>query len=66
VSVIEDVVAEINGQIQGGRTGRLFAVVSLNGKQFKVTAEDIIILQGYWAPNVGDRLRLHKVCPLQF
>lgn len=41
--------------------GRLFAVVHVNGKQFKVTPEDIIIVQNYFPPIVGEQIRLHKV-----
>ncbi len=57
----QDVVGEINRQIHDKEYGRLFAVINVKGKQFKVTPEDIVIIQGYWAPNIGDRLRLHKV-----
>lgn len=41
--------------------GRLFANVQLCGKQFKVTAGDLIVIQGYWAPTIGDEIRLEKV-----
>ncbi|XP_063708353.1 large ribosomal subunit protein bL21m [Culicoides brevitarsis] len=41
--------------------GRLFAIVHLLGKQFKVTDGDIILLEGYWAPNIGDKIRIDKV-----
>ncbi|CAL8116116.1 unnamed protein product [Orchesella dallaii] len=51
----------INSQIKSSTTGRLFAVVNLSGRQFKVTPEDIIIIQGVFAPNIGDQIRLHKV-----
>lgn len=40
---------------------RLFAVVHLCGKQFKVTDNDLILVDGYWPPDVGDRIRLQKV-----
>lgn len=39
----------------------MFAVVHLCGKQFKVTAGDIILVEGYWEPSNGDKLRLEKV-----
>ncbi|ODN01916.1 39S ribosomal protein L21, mitochondrial [Orchesella cincta] len=55
------ILQQINGQIESKNTGRLFAVVHLSGKQFKVTPEDIIIVQGTFAPNIGDQIRLHKV-----
>lgn len=56
-----DVIAEINNQIATEKAGRLFAVVHLCGKQFKVTTNDIIVVQGYWPPNPGDKLLLEKV-----
>lgn len=31
------------------------------GKQFKVTAGDIILVEGYWPPSTGDKIRLDKV-----
>ncbi|XP_055384334.1 39S ribosomal protein L21, mitochondrial [Condylostylus longicornis] len=40
---------------------RLFAVVHLCGKQFKITDGDIILVQGYWPPTNGDKIRLDKV-----
>lgn len=52
---------EINNQIVTNRTGRLFAVIQLCGKQFKVTENDIIIVEGFWPPNIGERLKLEKV-----
>ncbi|ODM90885.1 39S ribosomal protein L21, mitochondrial [Orchesella cincta] len=52
---------QINGQLINNAEGRMFAVVHLSGKQFKVTPEDIIIVQGTFAPNIGDQVRLHKV-----
>lgn len=40
---------------------RLFAVVHLCGKQFKITNNDLVLIDGYWPPNVGDRIQLQKV-----
>lgn len=31
------------------------------GKQYKITENDLIIVQGYWPPNTGDKLNLEKV-----
>ncbi|EZA58554.1 hypothetical protein DMN91_008997 [Ooceraea biroi] len=59
--IYADVTNEINKQIAMNRTGRMFAIVQVCGKQFKVTENDIIIIQGYWPPNIGDRLKLEKV-----
>lgn len=59
--LLTDVTNEINNQIAMDRTGRMFAVVQVCGKQFKVTENDIIIIEGFWPPNIGDRLKLEKV-----
>lgn len=40
---------------------RLFAVVHICGKQFKVTDNDLVLIDGYWPPSVGDRIKLQKV-----
>lgn len=55
------VVENINHQIDTHSYGRLFAVVQIAGKQFKITHEDIIVVQGYFAPAPGDVIRLEKV-----
>uniref|UniRef100_A0A182PLX8 Large ribosomal subunit protein bL21m n=1 Tax=Anopheles epiroticus TaxID=199890 RepID=A0A182PLX8_9DIPT len=52
---------KVNKQLETGSEGRLFAVVQLCGKQFKITSGDIIVVEGYWPPEGGDRLRLDKV-----
>lgn len=57
----ENVVETINKKILNAEEGRLFAVVHLCGKQFKITAGDIILVEGYWPPTTGDRIRLDKV-----
>lgn len=59
--VCKDVVTTVNRQLDEHKEGRLFAVVHLCGKQFKVTAGDLIIVEGYWPPTIGDRIRLDKV-----
>lgn len=56
-----DPIKNINGQIKTDETGRLFAVVHLCGKQFKVTPGDVILIEGHWEPSNGDQLRLDKV-----
>lgn len=53
--------SEINQQIAEDKTGRLFAVIYLAGKQYKITESDIVIVRGYWPPNVGDQIKLEKV-----
>lgn len=57
----EDTFKLINDQVAKGEEGRLFAVVHVTGKQFKITQDDIVILQGYWPPQIGDKIRLDKV-----
>ncbi|CAO1329155.1 unnamed protein product [Diamesa serratosioi] len=54
-------VTKINEELNKNQQGRLFAVVHLCGKQFKVTAGDVILVEGYWPPNNGDNIRLDKV-----
>lgn len=56
-----DVINEINKQIATKSTGRLFAVIHLLGKQFKVTESDIIAIEGNWPPQPGDEIKLEKV-----
>lgn len=57
----KDIISNINDQLSKDEAGRLFAVVHLAGKQFKVTAGDIFIIEGYWPPQNGDQIRLDKV-----
>ncbi|XP_012534152.1 39S ribosomal protein L21, mitochondrial [Monomorium pharaonis] len=59
--ICTDVTNEINNQIASDMTGRMFAIVQVCGKQFKVTEHDIIIIEGFWPPNIGDKLKLEKV-----
>lgn len=56
-----DPVERINEQLQSSSIGRMFAVIHLCGKQFKVTAGDVILVEGYWEPSNGDAIRLEKV-----
>ncbi|XP_061420516.1 large ribosomal subunit protein bL21m [Lethenteron reissneri] len=55
------VVQTVNDQIAGGDYGRLFAVVHFSGKQFKVTAEDLILIEHEFQAECGDRIRMEKV-----
>lgn len=55
------IVQDVKKQVESGTEGRLFAVVHLCGKQFKITTGDIIIVEGYWPPTNGDQIRLDKV-----
>ena len=57
------VLDNINQQIAETSHGRLFAVIYINGRQFKVTTEDLIlILTNRSFPDVGQRIVIHKVC----
>lgn len=55
------VLENVDKLVSQGSEGRLFAIVQICGKQFRVTDGDIILIEGYWAPTIGDKLRLDKV-----
>ncbi|XP_017126712.1 39S ribosomal protein L21, mitochondrial [Drosophila elegans] len=57
----QDICERINRQVAKSEQGRLFAVVHLCGKQFKVTPGDIVLVEGYWPPTTGDEISLDKV-----
>ncbi|XP_055305720.1 39S ribosomal protein L21, mitochondrial [Sitodiplosis mosellana] len=57
----QSVISNVNNLVNRQEEGRLFAVVHLCGKQYKVTAGDIVVIEGYWAPTIGDNIRLEKV-----
>lgn len=57
----QTVCESINQQVAKSEQGRLFAVVHLCGKQFKITPGDIILVEGYWPPTIGDEISLDKV-----
>lgn len=59
---ITAVVQKVNGLIQSGEYGRLFAVVQFAGRQWKVTNEDLILIENHIDAECGDRIRLEKVC----
>ncbi|KAK9496632.1 hypothetical protein O3M35_013113 [Rhynocoris fuscipes] len=61
LNITKETIAQVNELVAQGKEGRLFAVVHLCGKQFKVTAEDVIIVEGYWPPKNGDEIKLEKV-----
>ncbi|XP_050548571.1 39S ribosomal protein L21, mitochondrial [Daktulosphaira vitifoliae] len=54
-----EVLKNVNEAIKN--SNRLFAVVHICGKQFKVTDNDLVLIDGYWPPNVGDRVKFQKV-----
>lgn len=55
----DSVIKTVNETVK--HNNRLFAVVHICGKQFKVTGNDLVLIDGYWPPNVGDRIKLQKV-----
>lgn len=59
----QSIINNVNQLVKKHDEGRLFAVVQVMGKQYKITDGDIIILEGYWAPTIGDKIRLEKVHP---
>ncbi|GAV08871.1 hypothetical protein RvY_18499 [Ramazzottius varieornatus] len=56
-----EVTERINNQITEGSHGRLFAVVFLSGRQYRVTDEDIIMITGVYHVQTGERIRMEKV-----
>uniref|UniRef100_A0A8C3VVZ4 Large ribosomal subunit protein bL21m n=1 Tax=Catagonus wagneri TaxID=51154 RepID=A0A8C3VVZ4_9CETA len=56
-----EVVGKVNELIAAGRYGRLFAVVHLAGHQWKVTSEDLILIENELDIACGERIRLEKV-----
>ncbi|XP_077428278.1 large ribosomal subunit protein bL21m [Vanacampus margaritifer] len=51
----------VNRLIEQDDFGRLFAVVHVAGRQWKVTDEDLILLENHVQAACGERLRLEKV-----
>ncbi|KAM4722261.1 large ribosomal subunit protein bL21m [Rhinophrynus dorsalis] len=52
---------KVNNLIATGQFGRLFAVVHFASKQWKVTNEDLILINSVVEAECGDRIRLEKV-----
>ncbi|MEQ2268915.1 39S ribosomal protein L21, mitochondrial [Xenotaenia resolanae] len=55
------VVSTVNERIQRQDFGRLFAVVHFAGRQWKVTNEDLILIENHIEAECGDRIYLEKV-----
>lgn len=51
----------MNELIAAGQYGRLFAVVHFASHQWKVTAEDLILIENELDLACGERIRLEKV-----
>lgn len=59
--VKDNIINTVNTIIDRKEEGRLYAVVQVCGKQFKITNNDLIVVEGYWPPDIGDEIRLEKV-----
>ncbi|XP_026214703.1 39S ribosomal protein L21, mitochondrial [Anabas testudineus] len=55
------VVSTVNQRIQRQDFGRLFAVVHFAGRQWKVTNEDLILIENQIEAQCGERIRMEKV-----
>ncbi|XP_052102990.1 39S ribosomal protein L21, mitochondrial-like [Mytilus californianus] len=55
------VISKVNDTLHREDLGRLFAVIHVQGKQRKVTTEDLVVLRGHFYPSIGDKIRLEKV-----
>ncbi|XP_062327108.1 39S ribosomal protein L21, mitochondrial [Osmerus eperlanus] len=55
------VVQKVNGVLAQGDLGRLFAVVHFASRQWKVTNEDLILIENHIEAECGDRIRMEKV-----
>lgn len=56
------VVGKVNTLLEKGDYGRLFAVVHFASRQWKVTNEDLILIENHIDAECGDRIRMEKVC----
>ncbi|XP_028649366.1 39S ribosomal protein L21, mitochondrial [Erpetoichthys calabaricus] len=56
-----DVVHKVNDLIATGQYGRLFAVVHFASRQWKVTNEDLILIENHIDAECGERICLEKV-----
>uniref|UniRef100_A0A3B1JNM4 Large ribosomal subunit protein bL21m n=1 Tax=Astyanax mexicanus TaxID=7994 RepID=A0A3B1JNM4_ASTMX len=55
------VVQKVNALIENGEYGRLFAVVHFASRQWKVTNEDLILIENHIEAQCGDRIIMEKV-----
>ncbi len=54
------VIDKVNRRIELG-PGRLFAVIQILGKQYRVTDQDIVVIERNWPPKQNDKLSFEKV-----
>ncbi|KAL4622917.1 39S ribosomal protein L21, mitochondrial [Arapaima gigas] len=57
----QEVVLKVSSILAEGKYGRLFAVVHFASRQWKVTNEDLILIENHIDAECGDRIRLEKV-----
>ncbi|XP_069023194.1 large ribosomal subunit protein bL21m [Embiotoca jacksoni] len=55
------VVSTVNQRIKRQDFGRLFAVVHFAGRQWKVTDEDLIMIENHIEAECGERIKMEKV-----
>ncbi|MGH0140017.1 UNVERIFIED_CONTAM: hypothetical protein FKN15_036683 [Acipenser sinensis] len=56
-----EVVQKVNSLVAAGQYGRLFAVVHFASRQWKVTNEDLILIENHIDAECGERIRMEKV-----
>ena len=61
ISNFVELVEKINTNIEHDSTGRLFAVVQLQGKQRKVTTNDLVLMKYHLEADIGEKILLNKV-----
>ncbi|KAL1465600.1 hypothetical protein WDU94_005155 [Cyamophila willieti] len=58
----QEVIEQVNNQIETNEQGRLFAIIHIQGRQVKVTPDDIIIVDSNsFAPLNSDKIKFEKV-----
>ena len=60
-TLFSELVEKIENVCVNNDLGRLFAVIYVNKEQRKVTTEDLVVINGFFPPQIGDRIRLEKV-----
>lgn len=53
------VISKVNECLQD--PGRLFAIITLSGQQFRITTHDLVLVKGYIPAENGTKIRLEKV-----
>ncbi|XP_058015286.1 large ribosomal subunit protein bL21m [Ahaetulla prasina] len=61
IGSLSEIVQNVNELIATGQYGRLFAVVHFASRQWKITSEDLILIENHIPAECGDRIRMEKV-----